>query len=74
MKVMRGVSPRRPEMTSPSGREEREVPQPQGESLVKDKRRGRRRGQAKAAAVRATTARAAGVCQFIGRVEYVIAL
>ena len=69
MKVMRGVSPRRPEMTTPSGREEREEPQPQGDSLVKDKRRGRNRCQAKATAVRATTARAAGVCQFIGKVQ-----
>lgn len=68
-KVMRGVSPRRPEMTSPSGREERELPQPQGESLAKVQRRGRRRGQAKAAVVRTTTASAVGVCQFIERIE-----
>lgn len=74
LKVMRGVSPRRPEMTIPSGREEREVPQPQGESLVKVTRRGRRRFQAKAAAVRTTTARAVGVCQFIRKVQGGIAM
>jgi hypothetical protein len=69
LRVMRGVSPRRPEMMRPPGLEPRTEPQPQGESLLNRKRRGRNRCQANAAAVRATTARAAGVCQFIGKVQ-----